>query len=84
MAFKTVFDRRFKYRRADATDVRLTFARIRREQRNAQRRAAAEVASKVIGRITPAAGCAVAQGAIEEWPFPARIAASVREDGPLD
>ena len=36
MAFKTIFDPGFKYRRADETDVRLTFARVRREQRKAQ------------------------------------------------
>ena len=42
MAFKTVFDADFKYRSADATDIRLTFARIRREQRNAQRQDEAE------------------------------------------
>ena len=34
MAFKHVFDPQFKYRSADMTDVRLTFQRIRREQRN--------------------------------------------------
>jgi len=37
MAFKIV-KREFKYRNAESTDVRLTFARIRREQRMAQRR----------------------------------------------
>lgn len=37
MAFRIV-KREFKYRNAESTDVRLTFARIRREQRRAQRR----------------------------------------------
>ena len=37
MAFRIV-NREFKYRNADSTDVRRTFARIRREQRRAQRR----------------------------------------------
>jgi hypothetical protein len=55
MAFKSVFDRDFKYRSADLTDVRLTFERIRREQRRAQR-AELEAQSKVIARIGPPAG----------------------------
>ena len=38
MALKTVFDADFKYRNADTTDVRLTFARIRREQQKARSR----------------------------------------------
>lgn len=42
MAFKTVFDPDFKYRSADATDVRLTFARIRRELQKAEREKAPE------------------------------------------
>jgi hypothetical protein len=45
MAFKSVFDRDFKYRSADLTDVRLTFERIRREQRKARRRANAKLAT---------------------------------------
>ena len=55
MAFKSVFDPDFKYRSADLTDVRLTFARIRREQRRAQR-AALEAENKVVARIGPPAG----------------------------
>lgn len=37
MGFKRIYDPDFKYRSADSTDVRLTFERIRREQRKAQR-----------------------------------------------
>jgi hypothetical protein len=55
MAFKSVFDPDFKYRTADLTDVRLTFERIRREQRKAQR-AALEAENKVVARIGPPAG----------------------------
>ena len=79
MTFKTVFDPHFKYRRADSTDVRLTFARIRRAQRNAQRRAQAEASSKVVGRIAPAATAPAAQGGTEEWPFPVKVVASSRD-----
>lgn len=39
MSFRSVFDPRFRYRNADSTDVRLTFERIKREYRQAQRRA---------------------------------------------
>ena len=56
MAFKHVFDPQFKYRNADMTDVRLTFQRIRREQRKAERAAAAEAESKVVARIGLSAG----------------------------
>ena len=38
MARKTIFDADFRYRNADTTDVRLTYARIRREQRKVERR----------------------------------------------
>jgi hypothetical protein len=41
MTFKSVLDPEFVYRSADCTDVRLTFERIRREQRKAQRTAVA-------------------------------------------
>lgn len=51
MRFKSVFDPDFKYRGADTTNVRLTFERIRREQRRAQR-AALEAQNKVV-RIGP-------------------------------
>ena len=33
MAFKSIFDKSFKYRNSSATDVRQTFERIKREQR---------------------------------------------------
>lgn len=78
MTFKTVFDPRFKYRRADFTDVRLTFARIRRAQRNAQRRAEAEAPSNVVGRIAPAATVPATQSGTPEWPIPAKVVASSR------
>ncbi len=41
---KTILDPEFKYVNANKTDIRKTFARIRREQREAK---AAEVAAKV-------------------------------------
>ena len=44
MTLKTLFDADFRYRNADTTDVRLTFARIRREQRKAQKRNEHDVA----------------------------------------
>lgn len=39
MAFRSVFDKGFKYRNAHSTDIRLTFERIRREQRLQEQRA---------------------------------------------
>lgn len=36
MAFKSVLDPAFKYRTAVSTDIRETFARIRREQQSVQ------------------------------------------------
>ena len=33
MAFRSIFDKSFEYRNAHSTDIRLTFERIRREQR---------------------------------------------------
>jgi hypothetical protein len=56
MAFKHVFDPQFKYRSADMTDVRLTFQRIRREQRKAERAAAVEAEGKVVARIGVSGG----------------------------
>jgi hypothetical protein len=53
MAFKSVFNPDFKYRSANATDVRRTFERIRREQRKAQP-AALEAANKNIRMRPPA------------------------------
>ena len=79
MTFKTVFDPNFKYRRADFTDVRLTFARIRRAQRNAQRRAQAEASSKVVGRIAPAATVLAPPTGTDELPSPVKAVASSRE-----
>jgi hypothetical protein len=37
-----ILNRNFKYRNADTTDVRLTFARIRRQWRKAESRAVVE------------------------------------------
>lgn len=36
MAFKSVFDRNFKYRNASSTDVRKTFKRVKQEQKRKQ------------------------------------------------
>lgn len=52
MTFKSVFDPDFQYRGTDTTNLRLTFERIRREQRRAQR-AALEAQNKVVARIGP-------------------------------
>jgi hypothetical protein len=78
MSFKTVFDPHFKYRPADCTDLRLTFARIRRAQQRAQRRADAGASSKVVGRISPAANSAIAQNG-SDWPFPVNLNAPAGE-----
>lgn len=67
MAFKTVFDADFKYRNADTTDVSLTFARIRREQRKAQERAEAE---RLSSKIVPIGSPATTAQASKRWPFP--------------
>ena len=56
MAFKHLLDPQFKYRSADMTDVRLTFQRIRRDQRKAERATAAEAESKVVARIGVSGG----------------------------
>jgi hypothetical protein len=53
VAFKSIFDPDFKYRSANSTDVRLTFERIRREQRRAQRKADADVVTETAAQ-TPA------------------------------
>jgi hypothetical protein len=55
MGFKSVFDPDFKYRGADTTNVRLTFERIRREQRRVQH-AALEAQNKVVATIGPSSG----------------------------
>jgi hypothetical protein len=39
MAFKSLLDPSFNYRNSASTDVRLTFERIRREQREKRRQA---------------------------------------------
>jgi hypothetical protein len=63
MAFKSVFDPDFKYRNADTTDVRLTFERIKREQRKAQRRSEDEANVSMVVRLVPAAPDVPASGA---------------------
>jgi hypothetical protein len=67
MAFKTVFDADFKYRNADTTDVRLTFARIRREQRKAQERTERE---RVASKIVPIGSSPNTAQITKKWPFP--------------
>ena len=52
MAFKSVYDPDFKYRSAVSTDVRLTFERIRHEQRETQRLALEESDGKPV-RLAP-------------------------------
>jgi hypothetical protein len=44
MAFKSLLDPTFKYRKAVSTDVRKTFRRIKREQKKARGQAAGEAA----------------------------------------
>ena len=39
MAFRSIFDKNFKYRNASSTDVRQTFERVRRELRLQEQRA---------------------------------------------
>jgi hypothetical protein len=54
MAFKSVFDKSFKYRNSSSTDIRLTFERVRREQCLQKQRgdAAAETyGTKVVAAI---------------------------------
>lgn len=66
--FKSVLDPDFKYRSADDTDVRLTFARIRRQQQSAQRRSEGEpLGAKVVPiASSPDSG----QDGRNHWPFP--------------
>ena len=47
MAFKSLLDPSFTYRNAASTDVRLTFDRIRREQREKRRQAEQQEAKKL-------------------------------------
>jgi hypothetical protein len=47
MAFKSLLDPSFTYRNAASTDVRLTFERIRREQREKRRRNEQEEAERM-------------------------------------
>lgn len=65
--FKTVFDRDFKYRSADETDLRRTFARIRREQRSIQQGGGPERATARVVRIPSPPDSQESKG---EWPFP--------------
>jgi len=55
MSFKSILDPEFKYRNAASTDVRKTFERIRREQRQEEERryeGAGEFGTaKVVARI---------------------------------
>jgi hypothetical protein len=67
--FKSVLDPDFKYRSADDTDVRLTFARIRRQQQSAQqRRSEREPPGAKVAPIvsSPDSG----QDGRNHWPFP--------------
>ncbi len=66
--FKSVLDPDFKYRSADDTDVRLTFARIRREQQSIQRRSEREPPG---AELVPAVSSADSgQDGRSHWPFP--------------
>ena len=71
MAFKTILDPDFKYRRAEATDLRVTFARIRREQQRRQ----AQAKAKAEAEATPV----TASG----WPFPATHGAAPTEEAKI-
>ena len=63
--FKSIFNPDFKYRSADHTDVRLTFARIKRQQRSAQRQSEPSGSN-----VVPISAPGGAQGAESQWPFP--------------
>jgi hypothetical protein len=52
MAFKSIFDGRFKYRNSLSTDIRQTFERIRREQRS--RNGRTDTRRKVVATVDPA------------------------------
>ncbi len=47
MAFKSLLDPSFTYRNSASTDVRLTFDRIRREQREKRRKAEREATERI-------------------------------------
>lgn len=66
--FKSIFNPDFKYRSADHTDVRLTFARIKRQQRSAQRQSESDRPGSNVVPIGASPGSA--QGADSHWPFP--------------
>ena len=54
MAFRSIFDKSFRYRNSQATDVRLTFERIRREERLRKQQAEAgfgEQDAKIVATI---------------------------------
>ena len=69
MAFKTVFDTEFTYRNADTMDVRLTLARIWREQRKAQERTERE-RERVTPKIVPIGSSPNTAQIAKKWPFP--------------
>ena len=54
MAFKSLLDPSFTYRNAASTDVRLTFDRIRREQREKRRQAEQQQAAERMGVLANA------------------------------
>lgn len=66
--FKSIFNPDFKYRSADHTDVRLTFARIKRQQRSAQRQGEPDPTASNVVPIGASPGSA--QDADGHWPFP--------------
>lgn len=66
--FKSIFSPDFKYRSADHTDVRLTFARIKRQQRSAQRQSEPDPTGSNVVPIGASPGGA--QGVDSQWPFP--------------
>jgi hypothetical protein len=63
--FKSIYDPDFKYRSADRTDLRRTFARIRRTQQSVPRRKEDDpLGSNVVPIGSSTAGEA------GHWPFP--------------
>ena len=51
MAFRSVFDKSFKYRNSQCTDIRLTFERIRRAQRQQAQPDSNDQGAKVVATI---------------------------------
>jgi hypothetical protein len=66
--FKSIFNPDFKYRSADHTDVRLTFARVKRRQRSVQRQGEPDRTGSNVVPIGASPGSV--QGADSHWPFP--------------